>query len=568
MVIIHFIFEVLPALLGRWKERFLEQARESLPIRLLRRIRLLLRQSLLCRLLLWIRRGLLWIWGLLQQLWRLFTESVLFRATRSAWRRLLELWQGSLVRQGLGLHRHEGRIYENSLLATGFDGLMLGITRLLRRALAPASESSVTAAHVRRILAAHPWLDFELLSGGAILLLLLFPSSVWRNIFALIIGLVLLAALLLLAAVQNRPALRLKTVGLPLLGFILATVVGVAVSPDIGEGVRVFCFFLASFLLWAVMAGSLTDERRLRKMLAVIYIGVVAAAAVAVVQRLLGVEVNATLTDLDTNAGMPGRVFSVYENPNNYAEIIVLLLPVAAVWAATLKGKNQRICACAGLLLPVAALLMTYSRSCWVGFALTVVVFMFFCNKKVLPVFLLLALLAVPLLPQTIWNRILTIGSTRDTSNMYRIYIWRGVLRMLQDWGVIGVGLGPENFRPVYLLYCDPLATPAPHSHMVYLEVWVEMGILGIGSYLAYYFTTIRNAVVRFTQATETVRLVLIAGVSSLIGIAFVSAAEYIWYYPRVMFCFFILTGIMAACVSMTDARCQAEACGKLNGKT
>ena len=212
-----------------------------------------------------------------------------------------------------------------------------------------------------------------------------------------------------------------------------------------------------------------------------------------------------------------------------------------------LTEKYQRLYAMAGLVLPVAALLMTYSRSSWIGFALAVIVFLFFYSKRVLPAFFLLALLALPLLPQTIWNRILTIGSTADTSNMYRVQIWSSVMDMLRDHGLTGVGLGPANFQPVFQQYASGAVAVAPHSHMVYLEVWVEMGLLGIGSYLVYYLTTIRKAVVHFGQASQAVRLALIAGVSSLAGIAFVSAAEYIWYYPRVLFCFFILTGVMTA---------------------
>ena len=400
-----------------------------------------------------------------------------------------------------------------------------------------------------------PWLDFEFVSGGLILLLLLCPSRLWRNIFALGMGVALFALLLLLAAVRNRPALRLETIGLPLIVFAFSTVVGVGIAADRSEGIRVFCFFLAAFLFCAAIAGGITDEEKLKKLLAFIYAGVVAAAAVAIVQRFLGVSVDATLTDLANNRGMPGRVYSVYENPNNYAEIIVLLFPAAAAWTTMLKEKYQRLYATAGLALPVIALLMTYSRSSWMGFALAVIVFLFFCGKRVMPVFFLLALLAIPLLPQTIWNRILTIGSTADSSNMYRIMIWDSVMDMLGDYGLIGVGLGPGNFQPPFQLYSSGIVAVAPHAHMVYLEVWVEMGLLGIGSYLVYYFTTVRRAVVHFTQASRPVRLVLIAGVSSLAGIAFVSAAEYIWYYPRVMFCFFILTGIMAACVSMTKER-------------
>ena len=511
------------------------------------------------------------IFRLLCRFWEKFTESLLFHALRAVYRRIRDLCYESLIGHILARHRHEGRIYEGSFIAFLFDSVMGGITWLLRSIMGLLTFGTYDSAILslgRRVLAKLPWLDFEFVSGGLILLMLLCPSKLWRNAYALGMGLVLFALLIVIAAVQNRPALRLRTIGMPLIVFAFSTAVGVGIAADRSEGIRVFCFFLSAFLFCAAIAGGVTEERKLKKLLAFLYIGVVAAAAVAIVQRFQGVSVSASLTDLNNNRGMPGRVYSVYENPNNYAEIIVLLFPAAAVWCTMLEKKYQRLYAMAGLILPIAALLMTYSRSSWIGFALAVTVFLFFCGKRVLPVFFLLAVLAVPLLPQTIWNRILTIGSTSDTSNMYRVQIWNSVMDMLGDYGLIGVGLGPDNFHPAFQLYSSGNVAVAPHSHMVYLEVWVEMGLLGIGSYLAYYLTTVRRAVTRFAQASGTVRPVLIAGVSSLAGIAFVSAAEYIWYYPRVMFCFFILTGIMSACVSMTDARNNSENRGKISGKT
>ena len=498
------------------------------------------------------------VFHLLHWLWREFTESLTFRAVRAAYRRVRGLCYESLTGRILARRRNEERIYENSFIALAFNNAMGGITRLLRKVMGLLSFGTYDSAVLslgRRVLARLSWLDFEFVCGGLILLMLLCPSELWHNVYALGMGAALFALLLIIAAVQNRPALRLSTIGMPFVVFAFSAVVGVGIAANRGEGVRVFCFFLAAFLFYAAIAGGITDERKLKKLLAFLYIGVVTAAAVAIVQRFIGVSVNPVLTDLTNNPGMPGRVYSVYENPNNYAEIIVLLLPVAAAWTAMLKEKYQRLYAMAGLALPVTALLMTYSRSSWVGFALAVIVFLFFYNKRVLPAFLLLALLALPLLPRTIWNRILTIGSTADSSNMYRVRVWEAVLEVLSDHGLIGLGLGPDNFRPVYWQYTYGNVAAAPHAHMVYLEVWVEMGLLGLGSYLVYYLTTVRRAVVHLAQASKAVRLVLIAGVSSLAGIAFVSAAEYIWYYPRVMFCFFILTGIMAACVSMAKER-------------
>ncbi|MEG0035963.1 MAG: hypothetical protein RR743_04815, partial [Oscillospiraceae bacterium] len=48
--------------------------------------------------------------------------------------------------------------------------------------------------------------------------------------------------------------------------------------------------------------------------------------------------------------------------------------------------------------------------------------------------------------------------------------------------------------------------------------------------------------------------LILIAALSSLIGIAFIFSVEYVWYYPRVFFAYFILAGIATAAIRITKS--------------
>ena len=88
---------------------------------------------------------------------------------------------------------------------------------------------------------------------------------------------------------------------------------------------------------------------------------------------------------------------------------------------------------------------------------------------------------------------------------------------------------------------------------MVYLEVWLEMGILGIVSFLAMYLGLIRRAIRARRYADPMLRNVLTACVSSLAGVSFVCAAEYIWFYPRVLFAFFILIGTTLAAVKLAE---------------
>ena len=284
-----------------------------------------------------------------------------------------------------------------------------------------------------------------------------------------------------------------------------------------------------------------------------VYLTLLLTGVYAIFQRIQGVEVSSALTDLKLNAGMPGRVYSTMENPNNYAEFIVMTFPVSLVFCMGIVDRRWRTICLASLVVPVVALLMTYSRSGWVSFALAAVVFLGLWDKRLLPLVVIAGVVALPILPDSIFNRILTIGSTADSSNMYRIYIWDAVLRMLRDHGLTGIGMGANNFVARYAEYCLPQATLAPHSHMLYLEIWLEMGIVGLIGFLGMYLGAIRRSVRCLRHADPMLRHVLIACAGSLVGISFLGAAEHILFYPRDLFAFFILLGITLAAVKLAE---------------
>ena len=339
--------------------------------------------------------------------------------------------------------------------------------------------------------------DFSCLAGALLLAMFVCPARVWNNRFALGIALALALALLLLVMAGRRRLLTCREIGLGFLFFMLTAVLGIVSARNTGEALRVSAFYVTSFLLVLTLAAGLSDREKLKKFLAFLYLAVLWTALSAIWQRLTGVAANSSQTDLAANAGMPGRVYSTFENPNNYAEFLVLLLPLAFAYTTMLQNRRARLGATCLLALPLAALLMTYSRSGWVSFALAVLVLLFFCQRRMLPLLLLAALLALPLLPGSVFRRILTIGSTSDSSNLYRVYIWQGTLRLLRQFGLTGVGFGPENFHPVYVLFCGGHAREAQHAHMLWLEVWAEMGLAGLLGLLAFHFGLIRRALLR-----------------------------------------------------------------------
>jgi len=479
-------------------------------------------------------------------------DSAIYRFLALLWRKCAGLVRESFcARLWQGSRRLRGWI-ETSVLLSWADAVIRWLTEFVGKCFGwivrPLCGSFI-ASRLCRI----PRYNFAWFFGLVFAACYLCPGPLWRNQYALILSFLLFGATLLDSWNSDRLPFRVRDLSLGLVGFMLACLLAVFQAENRNEAMRVFCFYLSAFLLCMSLVGTVTNRGRLVSVLGFIYLTLVLTGLLAIWQRIVGVEASASLTDLNMNAGMPGRVYSTLENPNNYAEFIVLTFPVSLVFCAGIVDRRWKTICTASLVIPIAALLMTYSRSSWVSFALAAVVFLALWDKRLLPLVVVAAVVALPILPDSIFNRILTIGNTADSSNAYRLYIWDSGLQMIRDYGLTGIGLGPVNFIPLYAQYCDPAASVAYHCHMLYLEVWLEMGILGIVSFGMFYLGLIRRGIRAMKHADPLLRYVLIAAVSSLAGVSFVSAVEYIWFYPRVLFAFFILVGVTLAAVKLAE---------------
>ena len=110
----------------------------------------------------------------------------------------------------------------------------------------------------------------------------------------------------------------------------------------------------------------------------------------AIFQRLSGLEVNTSYVDMDLNADMPSRVLSFFDNPNTFAEVLILLLPLTLALILCSKHFISKLAASAAFVLGAAALGMTYCRAAWIGMACAMVVMLFLWKPKLLPLFFVL----------------------------------------------------------------------------------------------------------------------------------------------------------------------------------
>ena len=378
------------------------------------------------------------------------------------------------------------------------------------------------------------------------------PHNFWSNMFGLVFAAALIVLYIISASNPNK-ALAAGTnangIWFSLIVFSFSLLVSCFVSYDRADSVRVLLFFVTSLVLCMTVYACLRDENGLDVMGGFRYGCLIFTSLLAFAQRVLGIEADASLTDLTLNKDMPGRVFSTLGNPNNYAEFLVLFMPFAMSFVLGKKKWNvSKLLLCAGMLLPLGAILMTYARSGWIALAIAAAVFVMLYDKRLIPVFIILAIFAIPFIPQNIWNRILTIGNLDDTSSSYRLDIWSGCLKMLKDYWFTGVGLGTGGFAEIYPQYAVGESGIAPHSHMHFMEMISELGILGFISYVCLTFSLIRRSFVSASAAVPFgIRRYAVACAAGMTGIILIGCFEYCWFYPRVMFAFFICAGIAMA---------------------
>lgn len=228
------------------------------------------------------------------------------------------------------------------------------------------------------------------------------------------------------------------------------------------------------------------------------------------------------------------------------------------------RTSGRRLALAVGLALPIAALLLTYSRSGWLSAALTVILFVYFTKRSILPLLLVLGILAVPFLPSGVLLRLSNMFNPADTSADYRIRIWETSFRLLADQRrfLTGIGPGTATLAAQIDLFADEyVLSGIVHSQMLYLELVMEFGIVGaVSPLLSFAVPTVRAAFVMKRLGTDSPETrVLAACVASVFGMALFGLFEYIWFYPRILFGSFLLLGILRAATRIAETRSSGE---------
>lgn len=382
-----------------------------------------------------------------------------------------------------------------------------------------------------------------------ILLLWVIPFDYWNNAYSMLAFLFLLL-LFYVRGMREREA-RLDAASLGFYPVLLFGAMCLAVPQSAFPrlSLRFFLYHVICALCVVVTLSAVRNLSDLKRLCAGASCAVLGMSAYGVVQRIQGVEVVRAYVDASLNEGMPGRVQSIFDNPNTFAEVLILLLPLTVALMLASKRWWMKLAAAVVLVFGAAALGMTYSRASWVGAACAAVVFVFLWKPKLIPAFALACLLCVPLLPETILNRISTITNLSDTTTSSRFPLFKGAIAVIGKSPLTGAGLGTDAVKE-YIRQHNLYHARAPftHAHNMILQIWIEAGLLGAVSFLGAMLWNIKNAARRVRHTTPSAaRTITAAAAASLCGALVAGMADYFWNYPRVMCIFWFVFAVALA---------------------
>lgn len=311
----------------------------------------------------------------------------------------------------------------------------------------------------------------------------------------MLVGLAVLTALWAWAGLGSRVWLQRTPLDWPWAIWLLMIPVTLAVTalPELTRP-ALAAFVAQAIAFWTVVTWTQTPDRA--RWMA---FGLVLAAATLAVLTPFWVQwtsrlfaVPQLLQTLSLRIPLP---LQEVVNRNIMAGVLVALWPLTLALVGASRGRRPvQIFSAAIALLALAILLLIQSRGAWIALAWAGFAFLAFRWRLAWVGLGLLGLLAVLMA----WQGSLTavLSSALQTDSLAgldgRLELWSRALYAMQDFPLTGIGMGAFS-RVIPLLYpffLHGANADLPHAHNLFLQVGVDLGFVGLVSFLAMILAT------------------------------------------------------------------------------
>ena len=334
----------------------------------------------------------------------------------------------------------------------------------------------------------------------------------WSNTYFQLLVLFLLGVWFLRMVLEGRITFLKTPLDFPILAFSIALIISTIKTVHHQASLEQFYQFMSYPLLYYLFINILRERKEITAVISTILAVAILVSLYGIYQNYIALEETREWVRIYHSGQFSSqfmsrlgthKVFSTFVYPPALAGYLSLVFPLAFCFLIYAQSKWMRILSGLTLVSGGLCLYFTYSKGGWVAAFLSVI-FLFailLCRKtqskgcdyrekirRYGPLILIfLLILIIPFLFPAIREFLLEHEPFNHLEGFFgsltvRVNYWRAGLGMLRDYPVFGSGLG--TFGTLYAKYKLPQGREVQLAHNNYLQVWTEMGILGIVSFL------------------------------------------------------------------------------------
>ena len=348
--------------------------------------------------------------------------------------------------------------------------------------------------------------------------------------------------------------------------FILIATLSIFITNSFWVTSKIFLNLLSFCLIYFLIINNIKNKNSLYFCLIVFFS---AASLISIYLLIQYYGLDPFLSDTE-------RLTSTLGNRNYVSGYLALIFPIAFSFFLTETKKRKKFFYVAVLLITYTAIIICHTRAIWAALFFSLLLFGYLLtyfkinnilkdNKKWLVIlfslFLLITLIYStdnPLNRSSITaaERAVSAFDMQESSLRARFLIWHSTIDMIKDRPLFGSGLGtfPLHYlnyqadflqnNPDYLQFLGKAA----EAHNEYLQIWAEMGIIGLLSFLLIIITFYRNNLNSIKKIKTIEGKIIIIGLISGVTVTLVhSIFSFPFHIPAVGAAFCSIIGITIA---------------------
>jgi len=191
----------------------------------------------------------------------------------------------------------------------------------------------------------------------------------------------------------------------------------------------------------------------------------------AVISSIIGIGIT-----LKKGASLDFRLQGLTSHWMTYSGLLMFVFIFFFIYLFYEKKKKIKVILSVFLLLILTAILLSLTRSMWVGIFVSLGIFIVYYKPKILYLAVPVLVILIFALPQSVKIRLASIFDMANKTNKDRIYMGTTGINIFKEYPLTGVG--PNSIKKVYDRYKPAEAEQSnPHLHNNLLHVLAERGI-------------------------------------------------------------------------------------------